>query len=88
MGTHSVQGGGRDPPLRGSERGLRTGEEYVRPGRRPSAPLRVGWPGNLLGLPLAGGCSSNCERKWDHCPSAAEYIGPMQEYAGRIRAKL
>ena len=55
MGTHPVQGGERDPPLQGSERGPRLGEEYIRPGWRPSAPLRVGWPGNLLGLPLAGG---------------------------------
>ena len=35
-----------------------------------------------------GGCSSNCNRKWDHCPSAAEDLGPRREYAGRIRAKL
>ena len=37
---------------------------------------------------LQGGCSSNCDRKWDHCPSAAEDIGPRREYTGRIRAKL
>ena len=37
---------------------------------------------------LQGWCSSNCDRKWDHCPSAAEDIGPRREYAGRIRAKL
>ena len=55
MGTHPVQGGGRHPPLRGSERGLHPGEEYVRPGRQPSTPPRVGWPGNFLGLTLAGG---------------------------------
>ena len=55
MGSHPVQVVGRDPPLRGRERGPRPGEEYVRPGRRPPAPPRVGWPGNLLGLPLAGG---------------------------------
>ena len=35
-----------------------------------------------------GGYSSNCDRKWDHCPSAAEDIGPRREYAGRIWAKL
>ena len=35
-----------------------------------------------------GGCSSNCDRKWDHCPSAAEDLGPRQEYAKRIQAKL
>ena len=35
-----------------------------------------------------GGWSSNCGRKWDHCPSAAEDIGPRREYAGRIWAKL
>ena len=35
-----------------------------------------------------GGCSSNCDRKWYHCPSAAEDIGPRREYAGRTRAKL
>ena len=55
MGTNTVQVGGRDPPLWGSERGPRLDEEYVCPGWLPPAPLRVGWPGNLLGLPLAGG---------------------------------
>ena len=55
MVTHPVQGGGRHPPLRGSEQGPRPGEEYVRPCRWPSVPPRVGWPGNLLGLPLVGG---------------------------------
>ena len=55
MGNHTVQIGGRDPPLWVSKQGPRLGEEYVRPGRRPPAPPRVGWPGNLLGLPLAGG---------------------------------
>ena len=34
------------------------------------------------------GCSSNCDRKWDHCPSAPEDIGPRLEYAGRIQEKL
>ena len=38
-----------------SERVPRPGEEYVRPGRRPSTPPRVRWPGNLLGLSLARG---------------------------------
>ena len=37
---------------------------------------------------LQGGCSSNCDRKWDHCPSAAEDIGLRREYAEWIRAKL
>ena len=37
---------------------------------------------------LQGGCSSNCDRKWDHCPSAAEDIGPRREYEGRIWTKL
>ena len=55
MVTHPVQGGGLHPPLRGSKRGPRPGEEYVRPGRRPSTPPRVSWPGYWLGLPLAGG---------------------------------
>ena len=55
METHPVEGGGRHPPLRGSEWGPRPGEEYVRPGRRPSTPPRVGWPGNLLGLLFAVG---------------------------------
>ena len=54
MGTHPVQGGGRHPPLQGSERGPRPGEEYVCPGRRPSNPPHVGWPGNFLGLELGG----------------------------------
>ena len=31
-----------------------------------------------------GGCSSNCDRKCDHCPSAAEDLGPRHEYSGRI----
>ena len=35
-----------------------------------------------------GGCSSNCNRKWDHCPSAAEDIGPRREYTGRIWVKI
>ena len=35
-----------------------------------------------------GGYSSYCDRKWDHCTSAAEDLGPRREYAGRIRAKL
>ena len=35
-----------------------------------------------------GGCSSNCDCKWDHCPSAAEDLGPRREYAKRIQAKL
>ena len=35
-----------------------------------------------------GGCSSNCDRKWDHYPSAEEDLGPRREYAGRIRDKL
>ena len=55
MVTHPVQGVGRHPPLQGSERGPHPGEEYVRPGWWTFPPLRVGWPGNLLGLPLAGG---------------------------------
>ena len=37
---------------------------------------------------LQGGCSSNCDRKWDHCPSAAEDLGPRRAYTARIRAKL
>ena len=37
---------------------------------------------------LQGGCNLNCNRKWDHCPSAAEDIGPRREYAGRIWSKL
>ena len=43
---------------------------------------------NCWAYHLQGGCSSNCNRKWDHCPSAAEDIGRRREYAGRIRAKL
>ena len=37
---------------------------------------------------LQGGFSSNCDRKWDRCPSVAEDIGPRREYEGRIQAKL
>ena len=55
MGTHPVQGGRQHTPLRGSEEGPRLDEEYVCPGRLPSTPPRVRWPGNLLDLPLAGG---------------------------------
>ena len=55
MGTHPVQGGRRHPPLWVSKQGPRPVEEYVRPGQRPSTPPRVGWSGNLLGLPHAGG---------------------------------
>ena len=55
MGTHPVQGGRRHPPLQGSERGPRPGEEYIFPGMRPSTPPRVGRPSNLLGLSLARG---------------------------------
>ena len=55
MGTYPVQGGGRHPPLRVRKRGPRLFEEYVCPGWRPSTPPCCGWPGNLLGLPLAGG---------------------------------
>ena len=55
MGTHPVQGGGQHPPLLGSKQEPHPGEDYVRPGRRPSTPPRFGWPGNFLGLPLAGG---------------------------------
>ena len=35
-----------------------------------------------------GECSSNCDRKWYHCPSSAEDIGLRQEYAGRLWVKL
>ena len=37
---------------------------------------------------LQGGCSLNCNRKWDHCPSAAVDIGPRREYAKQIQSKL
>ena len=37
---------------------------------------------------LQGGCSLNYDRKWDHCPSAAEDLGPWREYTKRIQAKL
>ena len=78
MGTHPIQGGGRDPPMLGSERGPRLDEEYVCPGWLPPAPLRVGWPGNLLGLPLAGGVQFELQpqvgplylRGGGHCPEA------------------
>ena len=52
-------------------------------------PLRASYGlATLWDYHLQGGCSSNCERKWDHCPSAAEDLGPRREYAGRIWAKL
>ena len=41
--------------LRGGKRGQSLCKEHVSPGRRPSTPLRIRCPGNLLGLPLAGG---------------------------------
>ena len=55
MGTPPVQGDVRHPPLWGSKRGPRPGEEYVCTVRRTSTPPRVGWPGNLLGLLIGGG---------------------------------
>ena len=55
MGSNPFQRGGQDPTLRGSERRPRPGEAYVCPGWRSPAPPYVGWYGNLLGLPLAGG---------------------------------
>ena len=35
-----------------------------------------------------GGCSSNCDRKWDHCPSVAKDLEPRREYDKRIKTKL
>ena len=55
MGTHPIQGGRRHTPLWGGERGQSLGEEHVCPGWQPSTPLRVRYPGKLLGLTLAGG---------------------------------
>ena len=37
---------------------------------------------------LQGGCSSNCDCKWDHCPSTAEDLGTRREYTKRIQTKL
>ena len=88
MGSHPHQGGRRNTPLRGGERGQSKGQDHVCNFWWSSTPPRVRWSSNFLGLPLAGGCSSNCDRKWDHCPSAAEDLGPRREYAARIRAKL
>ena len=88
MGTHPVQGGGRDPPLRGSKQRPCLGEEYVRPGRRPPPFRASDGLATCWAYQSQGGCSLNCDHKWDHCPSAAEDIGPRQEYAGRIRVKL
>ena len=31
------------------------------------------------------GCSSNCDRKWDHCPSAAEDLGGGPGTSARVR---
>ena len=45
-------------------------------------------PATCWAYHLQGGCSSNCNRKWDHCTSAAEDIVPRREYSGRIRSKL
>ena len=55
MGSHPFQESGRDPTLWGREREPSLGEEYVCPGQRPPAPTCLGWTGNLMGLPLAGG---------------------------------
>ena len=55
MGYDPFQRGGRDPPLRGSERGPRPGEAYFRPVCQPPATPGVGWSGNLMVLPFSGG---------------------------------
>ena len=89
MGTHPVQGGRQHTPLRGNERGPRPGEEYVRPGWRPSTPPRIRWPGNLLGLSLAGGVqfelrpqvgpmSSAAEGHWSHLRYQFELHPPCE----------
>ena len=78
MGSDPFQRGGWDPPLWGSERGLRPGEAYVCPGRRPLAPPRVGWSGNLLGLSLAG------EVQFELRPQ----VGPLSLRGGGQLSKL
>ena len=41
---------------------------------RASDGLEICWAYHSQG----GGCISNCDRKWDHCPSAAEDLGPWR----------
>ena len=88
MGTHPVQGGRRHTPLRAANRDRVRVKSMlalvgVPPPFRASYGLETCWAYHSQ-----GGCISNYDRKWDHCPSTAEYIGPRREYAGRIRAKL
>ena len=71
MGSHAIQGGGRDLPLRGSERGLRSGEEYFRPGWRPPPVRALDGLATCWAYDSQGGFNSNCNRKWDHFPCAA-----------------
>ena len=88
MESYPRQGGRRSTPLRGDEWGQGMSKKKVHTCRWSSTPPRVRWSSNLLGLTLAGGCSSNCNGKWDQCPPAAEDLGPRREYAKRIQVKL
>ena len=55
MGYHPHQGGRRNTPLQGGERGQSQGKEYVRTCWWSSTPPPVRWSRNLLGIPFAGG---------------------------------
>ena len=55
MGSYTRQGGRRNTPLRGGERGQGTSKKNVHTCRWSSTPPRIRWSSNLLGLPLAGG---------------------------------
>ena len=55
MGSYLHQGGRRNTPLRGGERGQSKGQEHVCTCRWSSTPPCVRWSNNFLGLPLAGG---------------------------------
>ena len=55
MRSYPHQGGRRNTPLQGGERGQSKGQEHVCTCRWSSTPPRVRWYINLLDLTLAGG---------------------------------
>ena len=55
MGSYPHQGGRRNTPLQGGERGKSKVQGHVCTCRWSSPPPRVRWSNNLLGLPLAEG---------------------------------
>ena len=55
MGSYPCQGGRRNTPLRGGERGQGTSQKNVHTCQWSSTPPRIRWYSNLLCLTLAGG---------------------------------